>query len=160
MPSKPSEPGKSISLSKCPVLPTNAVFLNTFVWTKVLMLKLPVERNKEGPRHDRLNGYHLENHKSTPAGRKQRTSTRTTLYLHTDACLPTIITSAARVMLSLSEVSHSVTNTRAPESRRAKAQTLPTSPYLNTNAKSNSKPLLRTDCWSETQHRTQHRMKE
>ena len=47
MPSKPSEPAKSISLSKGPVLSTNAVFLDTFAWTKVLLLKLPVERNKE-----------------------------------------------------------------------------------------------------------------
>ena len=47
MPSKPSEPAISISLSKGPVLSTNAVFLDTFAWTEVLLLKLPVERNQE-----------------------------------------------------------------------------------------------------------------
>ena len=47
MPSKPSEPAKSISLSKGPVLLTSAVFLDTFAWTKVLLLKLLVARNKK-----------------------------------------------------------------------------------------------------------------
>ena len=31
MPSKPSEPAKSISLSNCPLFPTNALFFNFFM---------------------------------------------------------------------------------------------------------------------------------
>ena len=33
MPSKPFEPAKSISLSTCPVLPTNALFFSISTWT-------------------------------------------------------------------------------------------------------------------------------
>ena len=45
MPSKPSELAKSIS-SKCPVFPTSEMFLRFFMWSKALMLKLPVEETK------------------------------------------------------------------------------------------------------------------
>ena len=38
MPSKPSEPAKSTSLPKCPVFPTNALFFNYFLWSKVMIL--------------------------------------------------------------------------------------------------------------------------
>ena len=40
VPSKPSEPAKSISLSKGPVLSTNAVFLDTFAWTKSAVVEV------------------------------------------------------------------------------------------------------------------------
>ena len=33
---------KLISLSKCSVLPTNALFFNFFMWSKAMMLKLDV----------------------------------------------------------------------------------------------------------------------
>ena len=36
--SKPSEPSKSTSLSKCPVFPTNVLFFNNFLWSKVMKL--------------------------------------------------------------------------------------------------------------------------
>ena len=36
----------SISLSKCAVFRTNALFFNFFVWSKVMVLKLPVEETK------------------------------------------------------------------------------------------------------------------
>ena len=41
---KPSEPAKSITLSKCPVAPTNALFI--IMWTKVMMLKNFVEETR------------------------------------------------------------------------------------------------------------------
>ena len=44
--SKPSEPAESISLSKCTVFPTNVVFFNFFVWSKVMVLNLPVKETK------------------------------------------------------------------------------------------------------------------
>ena len=47
MPSKPSEPTKLISLSKCPVFPTNALFFNLFKRSKAMMLKLPVEEQRK-----------------------------------------------------------------------------------------------------------------
>ena len=37
---------KSISLSKCPVFPANALSFNLFMWSKVMLLKLPAEENK------------------------------------------------------------------------------------------------------------------
>ena len=46
MPSKPSEPENSILLSKCLVFPTNALSSNFLKWSKMLMLKLPVEEIK------------------------------------------------------------------------------------------------------------------
>ena len=44
MPSKPSEPTKTISLQKCPVIPANATFL--FMWSRMMMSKWPVEKAK------------------------------------------------------------------------------------------------------------------
>ena len=41
------KPTKLISLSKCPVFPTNALFFNLFVRSKSMMLKLPVEETKK-----------------------------------------------------------------------------------------------------------------
>ena len=45
-PPKLYEPANSISLSKCPVFPTNALFVNFLMWPTVQMLKLPVEETK------------------------------------------------------------------------------------------------------------------
>ena len=61
MPSKPSEPGKSISLSKRPVFLTMALFINFFV----LKLKLPVEETKMS--NSDMTPGHLQ---CTPAGRR------------------------------------------------------------------------------------------
>ena len=49
MPSKPSEPAKWISLSKCPVVTNERRVPQHVRGTKVLMLKLPAERNEEVP---------------------------------------------------------------------------------------------------------------
>ena len=38
VPSKTSEPAKSISLSNCPVFPMNVLFFNYFLWSKVMIL--------------------------------------------------------------------------------------------------------------------------
>ena len=46
MPSRLSEPAKLNSLSKCPLISTNALSFIFFPWSKVLMLKLPVEETK------------------------------------------------------------------------------------------------------------------
>ena len=35
-----------MSLSKCPVFPTNVLFFNFFLWSTVMVLKLPVEETK------------------------------------------------------------------------------------------------------------------
>ena len=37
-PSKPCEPAQPISLSKCPVFPTNVLFFDFFLWSKVMIL--------------------------------------------------------------------------------------------------------------------------
>ena len=44
--SKPSERANSILLSKCPVFPTNALISNFFMWSKMLMLKLPLKKQR------------------------------------------------------------------------------------------------------------------
>ena len=44
VPSKPSEPAKSTSLSKCPVFQTKVLFFNFFMWSKVMIL---VEETKD-----------------------------------------------------------------------------------------------------------------
>ena len=46
MPTQPSKPAKSNSLSKRPMFPTTALFFNFVTWSKVMMLKLPVEETK------------------------------------------------------------------------------------------------------------------
>ena len=37
-PSNPCEPAQPISLSRCPVFPTNVLFFNFFLWSKVTIL--------------------------------------------------------------------------------------------------------------------------
>ena len=44
VPSKQFEPAKLISLSKCAVFPTNVLFFNFFMWSKVMIL---VEETKD-----------------------------------------------------------------------------------------------------------------
>ena len=103
VPSKPSEPAKSTSLSKCPVFPTNVLFFNFF---HVVRSDDTRWENKDVDlKHDGLDLdtliARLQDAEGVILG-KQHTSTRTT-EKHTNARFPTIVTSVACVMSSLGE---------------------------------------------------------
>ena len=64
--------GKSNSVSKCPVSPTNALFFNFFMRSEVLMMKLPVEDTKMSISDMRRSQWPPPGHlQSTPAGRRR-----------------------------------------------------------------------------------------
>ena len=68
MSSQPSEKAKSISLSNCPVFPTHALFFKFFMWSKEMMLELPVEETNKSITDMTVSTWTPS---STPAGRRR-----------------------------------------------------------------------------------------
>merc|ERR1719401_20100 len=126
MPGNPSRPAISISLSKWPMLPTIALFFIFFMCCNVMMLKLPVADVKmsTSPTTDSMSATSKPSMHACKAqmGSISVTITRapaplmakaqplpTSPYPHTNALLPPIITSVARMMPSGRECLHPYT---------------------------------------------------
>merc|ERR1712050_17405 len=120
IPGKPSSPATSISLSKCPMLPTMALFFIFFMCSRVMMSKLPVAEVKMSisPTTDsNVTTWKPSMHACraqigsisvtrtrAPAPRSAKAQPLpTSPYPHTRARLPPIITSVARMMPSVRE---------------------------------------------------------
>ena len=120
--SKPSVPAKSISLPKCPVFPTNVLFFNFFLWSKVMIL---LEETKMSTSDRTISTWTpLQHAPSSQKGPHSANSIRPP-DPRKGTRFPTIMTSGACVMSSLSEETMMLTLVGAETTPRALTRARP-----------------------------------